>query len=196
MWRWTRIVLRRQRTVPESGKLVMFKHLIALALVALAAAFVSPAVAQQPPGTSVGTLACNMAPSIGLIFGSRQRMACRFTPNGSGPPEAYVGVSSWIDAEDAFRLHDTYGFPYDLTRELLQSEGLAVDDAGFHELMEEQRERARTGAARAHGAEGEHEQVRRVRARRRASRRGSSATRPPRCDTSVGALKRDATACC
>ena len=68
--------------------------------------------------------------------------------------------TSWIDAEDAFRLHDTYGFPYDLTRELLQEEGLAVDDAGFHELMEEQRERARTGAARATGADGEHEQVR------------------------------------
>ena len=68
--------------------------------------------------------------------------------------------TSWIDAEDAFRLHDTYGFPYDLTRELLQGEGLAVDDAGFHELMEEQRERARTGAARATGADGEHEQVR------------------------------------
>ncbi len=67
--------------------------------------------------------------------------------------------TSWIDAEDAFRLHDTYGFPYDLTRELLQGEGLAVDDAGFHELMEEQRERARTGAARATGAGHEHEQV-------------------------------------
>ena len=68
--------------------------------------------------------------------------------------------TSWIDADDAFRLHDTYGFPYDLTRELLQAEGLAVDDAGFHELMEEQRERARTGAARATGSEHEHEQVR------------------------------------
>jgi len=39
----------------------MFKHLIALVLVALAAAFVSPAVAQQQPGTSIGTLACKMA---------------------------------------------------------------------------------------------------------------------------------------
>jgi alanyl-tRNA synthetase len=67
--------------------------------------------------------------------------------------------TSWIDAQDAFRLHDTYGFPYDLTRELLQEEGLAVDDAGFHELMEEQRERARTGSARATGADHEHEQV-------------------------------------
>jgi hypothetical protein len=74
----------------------MFKHLVALVLIALAAAFVSPAVAQQPPGTSVGTLTCKMAPSIGLIFGSRQRMACRFTPNGSAPPEAYVGVMGTI----------------------------------------------------------------------------------------------------
>src|SRR5437868_8163340 len=74
----------------------MFKHLIAPVLVALAAVFVSPAVAQQPPGTSVGTLTCKMAPSIGLIFGSRQRMACRFTPNGPSPPEAYVGVMGTI----------------------------------------------------------------------------------------------------
>jgi alanyl-tRNA synthetase len=67
--------------------------------------------------------------------------------------------TSWIDAEDAFKLHDTFGFPYDLTRELLQEAGLSVDDAGFQELMEEQRERARTGTARAHGSEGEHERV-------------------------------------
>src|SRR4030095_456097 len=67
--------------------------------------------------------------------------------------------TSWISAEDAFKLHDTYGFPYDLTKELLQEEGLSVDDSGFGELMEEQRERARMGTARAHGSEGEHERV-------------------------------------
>ncbi len=54
--------------------------------------------------------------------------------------------TSWIDAEDAFKLHDTYGFPYDLTKELLAEEGLSVDDAGFEALMEKQRIRARTGA--------------------------------------------------
>jgi alanyl-tRNA synthetase len=67
--------------------------------------------------------------------------------------------TSWISADDAFKLHDTYGFPYDLTRELLREEGLSVDDAGFQELMEEQRERARIGTARAHGGEGEHHRV-------------------------------------
>ncbi len=54
--------------------------------------------------------------------------------------------TSWIDAEDAFQLHDTYGFPYDLTKELLTEQGLSVDDDGFEALMEKQRIRARTGA--------------------------------------------------
>ncbi len=67
--------------------------------------------------------------------------------------------TSWIDAADAFKLHDTYGFPYDLTKELLAERGLAVDDAGFEELMEEQRQRARVGAATAHGAEDRHGKV-------------------------------------
>src|SRR3954454_7118298 len=55
--------------------------------------------------------------------------------------------TSWVDAADAFRLHDTYGFPYELTRELLGEEGLAVDDQGFNELMERAREVARGGAS-------------------------------------------------
>jgi alanyl-tRNA synthetase len=73
--------------------------------------------------------------------------------------EAEQKGTSWIDAGDAFKLHDTYGFPYDLTKELLAERGLAVDDAGFEELMEEQRARARTGAATAHGSEDRHEKV-------------------------------------
>ncbi len=73
--------------------------------------------------------------------------------------EAKESETSWIDAADAFKLHDTYGFPYDLTRELLAEQGLAVDDSGFEELMEEQRQRARVGAATAHGSEDSHERV-------------------------------------
>jgi alanyl-tRNA synthetase len=73
--------------------------------------------------------------------------------------EAKEDGTSWIDAADAFKLHDTYGFPYDLTKELLGEEGLSVDDSGFEELMEEQRQRARVGAATAHGSENTHERV-------------------------------------
>jgi alanyl-tRNA synthetase len=60
--------------------------------------------------------------------------------------DAKAQGTSWVDAADAFKLHDTFGFPYDLTRELLAEEGLSVDDAGFEALMEQQRARARTGA--------------------------------------------------
>jgi alanyl-tRNA synthetase len=69
---------------------------------------------------------------------------------------AHEDRTSWIDAEDAFKLHDTYGFPYDLTKELLAEQGLSVDDDGFEELMEEQRTRARMGTATAHGSEDHH----------------------------------------
>ncbi|UPJ58445.1 DUF992 domain-containing protein [Bradyrhizobium sp. 192] len=74
----------------------MIKTCIVPALTALAFLSASPASAQTPPGTNVGSLTCKLAPSIGLIFGSRQRMACRFTPNGPYQPEAYVGVMNTI----------------------------------------------------------------------------------------------------
>lgn len=44
---------------------------------------------------------------------------------------------------DAFKLYDTYGFPIDLTAEMLEEEGMTVDKAEFDELMEQQRTRAR-----------------------------------------------------
>ncbi|MDQ3935818.1 MAG: alanine--tRNA ligase, partial [Actinomycetota bacterium] len=71
--------------------------------------------------------------------------------------QAKAEGTSWIPAEEAFKLHDTYGFPYELTKELLADEGLAVDDQGFEELMERAREVARGGAARS--TEGRHDEV-------------------------------------
>ncbi|MGB2695514.1 MAG: alanine--tRNA ligase [Dehalococcoidia bacterium] len=56
-----------------------------------------------------------------------------------------------LKGEEAFRLHDTYGFPLDLTRKVLESRGWAVDDAGFEKALEEQRERARGALARERG---------------------------------------------
>ncbi len=73
--------------------------------------------------------------------------------------EAKRQETSWISAADAFKLHDTFGFPYDLTKELIAESGLSVDDEGFHELMEEQRQRARVGTATAHGSEDEHKKI-------------------------------------
>ncbi len=48
-----------------------------------------------------------------------------------------------VDGEVAFRLHDTYGFPFDLTSEILHDEGLEVDTEEFDRLMDDQRRRAR-----------------------------------------------------
>ena len=54
-----------------------------------------------------------------------------------------------ISGDDAFRLHDTYGFPLELTRELARDRGLAIDEEGFTQRMEEQRARSRAGTGRA-----------------------------------------------
>jgi alanyl-tRNA synthetase len=50
-----------------------------------------------------------------------------------------------IPGGDAFRLHDTYGFPLELTRELAAERGIEVDEHGFRAAMEEQRARSRRG---------------------------------------------------
>jgi alanyl-tRNA synthetase len=52
-----------------------------------------------------------------------------------------------ISGEEAFRLHDTYGFPLELTKELAAERGLEVNEEEFTRLMEEQRERSRKGAS-------------------------------------------------
>lgn len=49
-----------------------------------------------------------------------------------------------LSGADAFKLYDTYGFPLDLTKEILEEKGLAVDEDGFKASMEEQRVKART----------------------------------------------------
>jgi alanyl-tRNA synthetase len=52
-----------------------------------------------------------------------------------------------LSGKDAFALHDTYGFPIELTLEMASEAGLAVDEAGFRALMAEQRQRAKADAA-------------------------------------------------
>lgn len=53
--------------------------------------------------------------------------------------------SKEISGDDAFRLYDTYGFPFDLTEDFAAENGMTVDRAGFDEAMEQQRERGRGG---------------------------------------------------
>ena len=58
-----------------------------------------------------------------------------------------------LDAADAFKLQDTFGFPIDLTREILEEKGMTVDEEKFKELLLEQRKRSRD-AHKGAGAEG------------------------------------------
>jgi alanyl-tRNA synthetase len=51
-----------------------------------------------------------------------------------------------LPGEEVFKLHDTYGFPFDLTLEMAREEGLEVDEDGFRRLMNEQRDRAKADA--------------------------------------------------
>lgn len=68
--------------------------MIRLFIAALAVATVafSTASQAQPRQSQAGTLTCRLAPSVGLILGSRQRMSCEFVPIGRGYRERYSGT--------------------------------------------------------------------------------------------------------
>ena len=54
------------------------------------------------------------------------------------------GSSKTLKGEDVFKLYDTYGFPVDLTKEILEEKGYRIDEDGFKACMEEQRVKARS----------------------------------------------------
>ncbi|HEX3988541.1 MAG TPA: alanine--tRNA ligase-related protein, partial [Verrucomicrobiae bacterium] len=77
------------------------------------------------------------AKKLSDTFEAAQRMAERM--------REFEELVPTIPAETAFKLHDTYGFPIDLTRIMAEERGVAVDIVGYEKLMEEAREMARAG---------------------------------------------------
>ncbi|MDH6114270.1 alanyl-tRNA synthetase [Kitasatospora sp. MAP12-15] len=66
--------------------------------------------------------------------------------------ETKSGGATVLAGDKAFQLHDTFGFPIDLTLEMAAEQGLSVDEDGFRRLMKEQRDRAKADArAKKHG---------------------------------------------
>jgi len=82
------------------------------------------------------------------VAGEEERRFRRTLEQGLGILEEALrrakDTGTELPAEVAFELHDTYGFPFDLTREIALEAGMGVDEDRFERLMAEQRERARS----------------------------------------------------
>jgi len=62
--------------------------------------------------------------------------------------DEFIADKKDIDGESAFKLYDTYGFPFELTREIAEENNLKVDEAGYKIAMQEQKERAKAATAK------------------------------------------------
>ncbi|MFY8017733.1 MAG: alanine--tRNA ligase-related protein, partial [Inhella sp.] len=67
----------------------------------------------------------------------------RTIANGMEILESTLAAGKGVDGDTAFKLHDTYGFPVDLTGDVCRERGVSVDEARFNVLLEEQKQRAR-----------------------------------------------------
>ena len=92
------------------------------------------------------------APNIHTVIDAEEAAFASTLRTGTAIFEAAVEENkrknrNSISGAQAFQLHDTYGFPIDLTLEMAAEQGLSVDEDGFRRLMGEQRERAKKDAA-------------------------------------------------
>lgn len=62
--------------------------------------------------------------------------------------EEFINNKKDIDGESAFKLYDTYGFPFELTKEIAEENGLKADEAGYKKAMQEQKDRAKAATAK------------------------------------------------
>jgi len=81
------------------------------------------------------------------VVHSEEKSFIRTLGQGIALFEQMTEHSEMLAGEDAFKLHDTYGFPIDLTQLMAREKGLRVDVAGFDERMNEQKTRARAAGA-------------------------------------------------
>ena len=81
------------------------------------------------------------------VVHSEEKSFIRTLGQGIALFEQMTEHSEALTGEDAFKLHDTYGFPIDLTQLMAREKGLRVDVAGFDERMNEQKTRARAAGA-------------------------------------------------
>ncbi len=96
------------------------------------------------------------AASVGLVLAGEEERFWSTLEEGSRLLDERIAAlvargERVMDGEDAFVLYDTYGYPVELTEEVLAEAGLSIDHAGFAAALEEQRRRARADRAQGRG---------------------------------------------
>lgn len=98
-------------------------------------------------GEAYPDLIKNKAKIIDTIKKEEERFA-KTLDRGYKMLDEFISSKKDIDGESAFKLYDTYGFPFELTREIALENGLNVDEAGYKTAMQEQKDRAKAAAAK------------------------------------------------
>ena len=98
-------------------------------------------------GEAYPELVANKQKVIDTIKKEEERFA-KTLDRGYKLLDEFIAQKKDIDGESAFKLYDTFGFPYELTKEIAQENGLNVDEAGFKAAMQEQKERAKAATER------------------------------------------------
>ncbi len=98
-------------------------------------------------GEAYPELVKNKAKVIDVIKKEEERFA-KTLDRGYKMLDEFIADKKDIDGESAFKLYDTYGFPFELTKEIASENGLNVDEEGFKAAMQEQKDRAKAAAAK------------------------------------------------
>ena len=98
-------------------------------------------------GEAYPDLVKNKAKIVDTIKKEEERFA-KTLDRGYKMLEDFISSKKDIDGVSAFKLYDTYGFPFELTKEIADENGLRVDEAGFKVAMQEQKDRAKAATAK------------------------------------------------
>ena len=93
-------------------------------------------------GEAYPDLVKNKAKIVDTIKKEEERFA-KTLDRGYKLLDEFISAKKNIDGESAFKLYDTFGFPFELTKEIAEENGLTVDEAGFKVAMQEQKDRAK-----------------------------------------------------
>ena len=98
-------------------------------------------------GKAYPDLVKNKAKIVDTIKKEEERFA-KTLDRGYKMLDEFLDGKKDIDGESAFKLYDTYGFPFELTKEIAEEQGLKVDEEGFKKAMQEQKDRAKAATAK------------------------------------------------